>query len=74
MQNEENNSQLAYWLSNVSTLLFLLQQNLKASRGGGSVPFPKPPPPTSLFGRMTQVCGGYNYCPLSFLLDKLCTL
>ncbi|XP_039123360.1 myosin-6-like [Dioscorea cayenensis subsp. rotundata] len=54
IENEENNSQLAYWLSNVSTLLFLLQQNLKASRGGGSVPCPKPPPPTSLFGRMTQ--------------------
>ncbi|KAJ0963649.1 hypothetical protein J5N97_028771 [Dioscorea zingiberensis] len=54
IENEENCSQLAYWLSNVSTLLFLLQQNLKASRGGGSLPCPKPPVPTSLFGRMTQ--------------------
>ena len=42
---------MAYWLSNTSTLLFLLQQTLKAT---GSTP-PKPPQPTSLFGRMTQV-------------------
>ncbi|KAM7252959.1 hypothetical protein ACFE04_008860 [Oxalis oulophora] len=41
----DNSKSLAYWLSNTSTLLFLLQRSLKAA---------KPPPPTSFFGRMTQ--------------------
>lgn len=46
---------MAYWLSNTSTLLFLLQRSLKATGAAGSTPHRKPPPPTSLFGRMTQV-------------------
>ncbi|XP_027118946.1 myosin-8-like [Coffea arabica] len=50
IQDETNNDYMAYWLSNTSTLLFLLQQTIKAT---GSTP-PKPPQPTSLFGRMTQ--------------------
>lgn len=49
MQSEENNEQLAYWLSSTSTLLFLLQRSLK---DGSSQ---KPPPATTLFGRMAQV-------------------
>ncbi|KAG1361430.1 putative Myosin-8 [Cocos nucifera] len=51
IENEENNGHLAYWLSNASSLLFLLQRSLKAA---GAVQHRKPPPPTSLFGRMTQ--------------------
>nr|XP_029123556.1 myosin-6 isoform X2 [Elaeis guineensis] len=51
IENEENNDHLAYWLSNASSLLFLLQRSLKAA---GAVQHRKPPPPTSLFGRMTQ--------------------
>lgn len=43
---------MAYWLANTSTLLFLLQRSLKASSGTAAR---KPPTPTSLFGRMTQV-------------------
>lgn len=40
---------MAYWLSNTSTLLFLLQQTLRAT----TVSTPnKPPQPTSFFGRM----------------------
>ncbi|CAA6655402.1 unnamed protein product [Spirodela intermedia] len=54
IENEENNERLAYWLSNTSTLLFLLQRSLKAAGTGGAVPRKKPPQPTSLFGRMTQ--------------------
>ncbi|KAL3506296.1 hypothetical protein ACH5RR_031678, partial [Cinchona calisaya] len=50
MEVEPHNDHMAYWLSNTSTLLFLLQQTIKAT---GSTP-PKPPQPTSLFGRMTQ--------------------
>jgi hypothetical protein len=45
---------MAYWLSNTSTLLFLLQKSLKGS-GGGASAHKKPPAPTSLFGRMTMV-------------------
>ncbi|KAK8496324.1 hypothetical protein V6N12_019883 [Hibiscus sabdariffa] len=37
---------MAYWLSNLSALLFLLQSSLKSAA--------KPPPPTSIFSRMTQ--------------------
>ncbi|EHA8589917.1 myosin-17 [Cocos nucifera] len=51
IENSESNDHLAYWLSNMSTLLHLLQRSLKAA---GAIPHQKPPPPTSLFGRMTQ--------------------
>ncbi|XP_017698241.2 myosin-8-like [Phoenix dactylifera] len=54
IENEENNVHLAYWLSNTSSLLFLLQRSLKAAGAAGTVQHRKPPPPTSLFGRMTQ--------------------
>lgn len=54
IQNEENNDHLAYWLSNTSCLLFLLQKSLKAAGGVGTASRKKPPP-TSLFGRMAQV-------------------
>ncbi|XWS36516.1 hypothetical protein CRYUN_Cryun20dG0091400 [Craigia yunnanensis] len=49
IENEENNGHMAYWLSNTSALLFLLQKSLKAA--GSSR---KPPTSTSLFGRMTM--------------------
>ncbi|XP_020276346.1 myosin-6-like isoform X2 [Asparagus officinalis] len=45
---EEMNDHLSYWLSNASTLLFILQKSVKAAGIG------RPPQPTSLFGRMTQ--------------------
>ncbi|KAK9671716.1 hypothetical protein RND81_12G049800 [Saponaria officinalis] len=48
IENSDDNCHLAYWLSNTSTLLFLLQRSLKASRDW------KPPQPTSFFGRMAQ--------------------
>ncbi|KAJ4955072.1 hypothetical protein NE237_011855 [Protea cynaroides] len=57
IENQDNNEHMAYWLSNTSTLLFLLQRSLKAA---GSTR--KPPPPTSLFGRMTQ---GFRSSPSS---------
>lgn len=53
-QNEESNGHLAYWISNVSTLLVLLQKSLKAP-DTSAVQRRKPPPPTSFFGRMAQV-------------------
>ena len=46
---------MAYWLSNLSALLFLLQQSLKSGGAADATPVKKPPNPTSLFGRMTMV-------------------
>lgn len=51
IEDQDNNEHMAYWLSNSSTLLFLLQRSI-TSDGANSVR--KPPPPTSLFGRMTM--------------------
>ncbi|KAJ0262025.1 Myosin-10 [Hirschfeldia incana] len=53
IENPEDNDHLTYWLTNTSTLLFLLQRSLKnhsTSSAGPSLP----PQPTSFFGRMTQ--------------------
>ncbi|CAL9163951.1 unnamed protein product [Musa hybrid cultivar] len=52
IEDDESNDHLAYWLSNTSTLLCLLQKSLKASGAVVGTPRRKPPPPTSLFGRM----------------------
>ncbi|XWS09072.1 hypothetical protein CRYUN_Cryun40dG0054700 [Craigia yunnanensis] len=49
--DQDNNDHMAYWLSNTSALLFLLQFSLKSS---GSSAAQKPPAPTSFFSRMTQ--------------------
>lgn len=50
-QDEDNDANLAYWLSNTSTLLFMLQQSLK-SGGTGATPLRKSP---SLVRWMTKV-------------------
>ncbi|KAK9733826.1 hypothetical protein RND81_04G095200 [Saponaria officinalis] len=59
---DDNNETMAYWLSNTSALLFLLQRSLKAS--GATAAQRKPPPPTSLFGRMTM---GFRSSPSTSL-------
>lgn len=59
-QDEDNDANLAYWLSNTSTLLFMLQQSLK-SGGTGATPLRKSP---SLVRWMTKV----NILFLSFFL------
>ncbi|KAG6503601.1 hypothetical protein ZIOFF_035917 [Zingiber officinale] len=53
-QDDQSTDHLAYWLSNSSTLLHLLQKSLKASGAAASTPRAIPPTTTSLFGRMTQ--------------------
>ncbi|CAA7049436.1 unnamed protein product [Microthlaspi erraticum] len=53
IENPEDDNHLAYWLTNTSTLLFLLQKSLKTHSTTGASP-KKPPQPTSFFGRMTQ--------------------
>ncbi|ERN15904.1 hypothetical protein AMTR_s00039p00219460 [Amborella trichopoda] len=62
IQDEDDNEHLAYWLSNTSTLLFLLQRSLKAAGAPGSTPQRKPAAAVSLFGRMTQ---GFRSSPSS---------
>ncbi|KAI7755988.1 hypothetical protein M8C21_024478, partial [Ambrosia artemisiifolia] len=47
--DQDNNEHImAYWLSNTSTLLFLVQKSLRSDR---AYTVRKPPSPTSLFGR-----------------------
>lgn len=55
IQNQDGNDHMAYWLSNTSALLFLLEQSLKSGSSTNATPVRKPPNPTSLFGRMTMV-------------------
>ncbi|XP_059628497.1 myosin-11 [Cornus florida] len=53
IETQDNNDILAYWLSNASTLLLLLQRTLKASGAAGMAP-QRRRSSASLFGRMTQ--------------------
>ncbi|GAB2287440.1 hypothetical protein Dimus_021817 [Dionaea muscipula] len=53
-KTQDNNDILAYWLSNASTLLLLLQRSLKASGAAGMAPQRRRSSSTTLFGRMTQ--------------------
>ncbi|KAL6968218.1 hypothetical protein U1Q18_034020 [Sarracenia purpurea var. burkii] len=50
---EDNNDNLAYWLSNASTLLLLLQRTLKAGGAAGMAPQHRRTSSATLFGRMT---------------------
>lgn len=58
LQKQEDNEHMAYWLSNTSTLLFLIQKSLKPA---GATPSRKQQAPTSLFGRMTMVFNCYIF-------------
>ncbi|CAN6912610.1 unnamed protein product [Brassica oleracea] len=59
IKDDDDNEHLAYWLSNTSTLLFMIQQSLKP---GGATQQRKPPVSTSLFGRMAM---GFRSAPSS---------
>ncbi|GFP91078.1 myosin-8 [Phtheirospermum japonicum] len=61
--DQDSYDHMAYWLSNTSTLLFLLQKSL---RPAGSAPVRKQAP-TSLFGRMAM---GFRSSPSSYSLDS----
>lgn len=50
----DNNGVLAYWLSNTSTLLLLLQHTLKATGAASLTPQRRRTSSASLFGRMSQ--------------------
>ncbi|XP_047334223.1 myosin-6 [Impatiens glandulifera] len=68
IESQDNNDLMAYWLSNTSTLLFLLQKSLKTGGAPGSTQQKKPPNPTSLFGRMTM---GFRSSPSSASLAPI---
>ncbi|CAN1131393.1 XI-2 [Linum perenne] len=59
IENEDNNDHMAYWLSNTSALLFLLQKSLKAD---GATPNRKPSSAASLFGKFAA---GFRSSPSS---------
>ncbi|KAK9062651.1 hypothetical protein SSX86_019839 [Deinandra increscens subsp. villosa] len=50
--HDDNNEHLAYWLSNASTLLFLVQRSIKSYGANSAREYP---PTTSLFGRVGRV-------------------
>ncbi|PRQ41761.1 putative Dilute domain-containing protein [Rosa chinensis] len=54
IETQDNNDILAYWLSNASTLLLLLQRTLKPSGAAGIAPQRRRSSSATLFGRMTQ--------------------
>ncbi|XP_028794808.1 myosin-6 isoform X2 [Neltuma alba] len=62
IENQDDNDLMAYWLTNTSTLLFLLQESLKSGGTSDATPVKKPPNPTSLFGRMAM---GFRSSPSS---------
>ncbi|CAL0299876.1 unnamed protein product [Lupinus luteus] len=62
--NEDDNDLMAYWLSNTSALLFLLEQSLISDDVTPASPARRPPDPTSLFGRMTVMNLPYIRCNL----------
>jgi myosin V len=55
LKAQDNTDVLAYWLSNTSTLLMLLQRTLKASGAASLTPQRRRTASSSLFGRMSQV-------------------
>ncbi|KAL0418596.1 UNVERIFIED_CONTAM: Myosin-8 [Sesamum radiatum] len=59
IEDQDSNEHMAYWLSNTSTLLFLLQKSLKPA---DATPVRKPQTATSLFGRMAM---GFRSSPSS---------
>ncbi|XP_051129852.1 myosin-6-like isoform X2 [Andrographis paniculata] len=53
IEDQSNNHHMAYWLSNTSTLLVLLQQTLKSNASG------RPPQPTGFLGRLSRSFRSY---------------
>ncbi|XP_019424641.1 PREDICTED: myosin-6-like [Lupinus angustifolius] len=52
IEDQDGNDLMAYWLSNTSALLFLLEESLISDGATAATTARKPPSPTSLFGRM----------------------
>ncbi|WOL07519.1 hypothetical protein Cni_G16262 [Canna indica] len=54
VENQENIGELAYWLSTTSTLLFLLQKNLRASNASSTGSYRSRATTSSFFSRIAQ--------------------
>ncbi|CAL0321278.1 unnamed protein product [Lupinus luteus] len=54
VEAQDNTDVLAYWFSNTSTLLLLLQRTLKATGAASLTPQRRRTASSSLFGRMSQ--------------------
>ncbi|KAI5013652.1 hypothetical protein ZWY2020_037182 [Hordeum vulgare] len=52
MQKQDSNADLAYWLSNASSLLIILQKSLKPAGSGVTTPLKRTTTQTSFLGRM----------------------
>ncbi|PHT60094.1 Myosin-17, partial [Capsicum baccatum] len=68
IEDQDNTSDLAYWLSTSSTLLFLLQSTLKAGNAPTRSPYRNRSSPTTLFGRMAQQ--GFRSTSLSMAISS----
>ncbi|GMH18090.1 hypothetical protein Nepgr_019931 [Nepenthes gracilis] len=66
-----DNNVLAYWLSNISTLLLLLQQTLKATGAASLTPQRRRTMSTSLFGRMSSLRASPQSAGLSFINGRM---
>ncbi|KAK1312173.1 hypothetical protein QJS10_CPA07g00336 [Acorus calamus] len=74
IEAQDNNDLLSYWLSNSSTLLFLLQRTLKASGAASMTPQRRRSTSASLFGRMSQgIRASPQSASLSFLNGRMIT-
>lgn len=60
-QSQNNITDLSYWLSTTSTLLFLLQNTIKASNTPKATSNRNRTSPTTLFGRMAQVSSSMKF-------------
>lgn len=60
-QSQNNITDLSYWLSTTSTLLFLLQNTIKASNAPKATSNRNRTSPTTLFGRMAQVSSSTKF-------------
>lgn len=68
IEDQDNTSDLAYWLSTSSTLLFLLQSTIKAGNAPTRSPYRNRSSPTTLFGRMAQQ--GFRSTSLSMAISS----
>nr|CAD1824242.1 unnamed protein product [Ananas comosus var. bracteatus] len=70
IETQDNSDVLAYWLSNSSTLLLLLQRTLKAS-GAANLSSQRRRSSASLFGRMSSIRASPQSAGLPFLGGRM---
>jgi hypothetical protein len=71
-QKHDSNEDLAYWLSNSSTLLIMLQKSLKAAGSTGISPQKRPQTQSSFLGRMVRFINySWSWLTCSFFLKDM---